>query len=1403
MAPEQARGETVDHRCDLFSLGCVLYRLCTGEMPFKGKDAMSTLLALAMEHPKASRELNPDVPPALNHLIQRLLAKNAPDRPASAQAVVTALQDIERGPAQPTTAPTPMTPRTTRPSRSRRWVAVAAGLLLLLVPAMYFFAPTVLRIATNKGLLVIETEDAGVEVIVIGQAARIVDSHSKREIEVSAGEQEIVVKEMPDGLRFVTKKLTLTRGGKEVVRAGLELAQAVKSVPPPKNQTKIEGGEPLSALALVKRPARIDGVRSWSLETRRQRGAYLFSAVSQDNRVAAAGTDGTIRVWDSAKRQMIRALVPNTGQINGLSWSPDGKRLAVAGQGVVTQWEVATGQLMRTTPIPGSASDVGWSPDGKYLAALGTVVHVWGVESDQFLELAEGAGHMLLLAWSPDSKAVACVRGSGQKHAIWSIPSGKLVCTLAEKLPAAFPQAVCWSPDGKTLVTGCTGTHGYRFWDPVSGKLLRTLKDGDYPAMGRAAYSPDGKLIALSFGYYSCINLYDASSGDRLRITGPWGQNANKGLSWAPDGKSLTASFDYGRLLTFDSATGKARHDVWPFPQIERAEVSPDGKRLAVWGRDLGLNDVRLNLWDLEAGQRVGEGSLGGDRIVWISFSPDGQTLATAGGAGVKLYTAEAGQLLRSCDDKPSYTHAVAWSPDGERLIAGCEDKTARVYSAGSGKLLRTLEGHAAPVLQAAWTSDGKTLASGDSDGKVRLWDADSGQCRHTLELGGQALLMASSPAGNKLAVGSWEHTRIWDEVSGNLLTSVSGTLLGWSVDGKSVHTLGKGVQQTWEADTGKMLRSAKTDMYAPVHVRGPGASRWSRPPALLPHLARRRGASLAAGRRPGDNLPLALRRRLVDHQPGRPLPRLARRREGTGLRRANRQGPGDAHAGGVRPPLQMEERSRAGAVRDEVRSGLSTPPDRRPARDLRRQPLGALTFLFGLSLRGLALLAFLLDLGLGSLALLAFLFGALPFLLGPLLGRSPLLSFLVGALSFLVGALSFLVGALSFLVGAGVGRQPLAAFLPSAVLGVVPFLLEFQVTAETLAVRKINKQIPRFQFQADAEARTGPSFDRQDFEQLIAVAQPAAQPAAIRIVLIVFLHAVTPIELELGVEFSPAIAGRENLPDHLRSNVRLAPLHVRAAIALGPAKYDQRVRRHADGVAALDGIPQQIAGDEDLRVVAEERVQSALDGHDPAKLQGVFRHGLTIAVGVVDVVGRHDRGRGAHTISSSPVDGSTAPTSNSIPHGRRRLKGGPSSMFRGPRPYAIRASAAAGREKRPNREEETMATAPSTVSWKNGYPTSDGKPMAETDWHRDLMNALIQTLKVWYAAQSRVYVSGNLLLFHKPGNRRRHVSPDVFVVKGVAKHDRPNYLLWEEAQGSRRGDRIDLVLDAPRGHGR
>ena len=82
-----------------------------------------------------------------------------------------------------------------------------------------------------------------------------------------------------------------------------------------------------------------------------------------------------------------------------------------------------------------------------------------------------------------------------------------------------------------------------------------------------------------------------------------------------------------------------------------------------------------------------------------------------------------------------------------------------------------------------------------------------------------------------------------------------------------------------------------------------------------------------------------------------------------------------------------------------------------------------------------------------------------------------------------------------------------------------------------------------------------------------------------------------------------------------------------------------------------------------------------------------------------------------------------------------------------------------------------------------NGYPTSDGRPMAETDIHRDLMIDLIATLRAYYAREENVYVSGNLLICYDRANGRRHVSPDVFVVEGVEKHTRDNFLVWEEGR--------------------
>lgn len=80
-------------------------------------------------------------------------------------------------------------------------------------------------------------------------------------------------------------------------------------------------------------------------------------------------------------------------------------------------------------------------------------------------------------------------------------------------------------------------------------------------------------------------------------------------------------------------------------------------------------------------------------------------------------------------------------------------------------------------------------------------------------------------------------------------------------------------------------------------------------------------------------------------------------------------------------------------------------------------------------------------------------------------------------------------------------------------------------------------------------------------------------------------------------------------------------------------------------------------------------------------------------------------------------------------------------------------------------------------------YPESDGKPIAETEYHRDEIYSLIWVLRQRYRDVPDVHVTGNLFLYYVQGNPRFVVCPDVFVVKGVSKHERRTYKLWEEGQ--------------------
>jgi Uma2 family endonuclease len=106
-------------------------------------------------------------------------------------------------------------------------------------------------------------------------------------------------------------------------------------------------------------------------------------------------------------------------------------------------------------------------------------------------------------------------------------------------------------------------------------------------------------------------------------------------------------------------------------------------------------------------------------------------------------------------------------------------------------------------------------------------------------------------------------------------------------------------------------------------------------------------------------------------------------------------------------------------------------------------------------------------------------------------------------------------------------------------------------------------------------------------------------------------------------------------------------------------------------------------------------------------------------------------------------------------------------------------------------RRNNRMATGPQRPRVRKiDYPTGDGKPMAETDIHLDNMIDVLRTLQDWFAAEPMVYVSGDLLMYYEEGNPRRVVAPDIFVVRGIEKKLRDNYLIWAE------GKAPDVVIE-------
>ncbi len=219
---------------------------------------------------------------------------------------------------------------------------------------------------------------------------------------------------------------------------------------------------------------------------------------------------------------------------------------------------------------------------------------------------------------------------------------------------------------------------------------------------------------------------------------------------------------------------------------------------------------------------RTLRGHLGG--VSAVAFSPDGQRIVTGSeDTTAKVWEATTGQELLTL--KGHSVTSVAFSPDGQRIVTGGRDWTAKVWEAASGKQLLTLKGHSdairsrgffPPGQRVAFSPDGHRVVTTSEDTTANIWEAASGKELLTLKGHTNPISsMAFSPDGQRIVTGSDYTAKVWDAASGKELLTLKGhsagiTSVAFSPNGRRIVTGSYGTAEVWEAASGKELLTLK-----------------------------------------------------------------------------------------------------------------------------------------------------------------------------------------------------------------------------------------------------------------------------------------------------------------------------------------------------------------------------------------------------------------------------------------------------------------------------------------------------------------------------------------------------------------------------------------------------------------
>ncbi|MBD1217542.1 MAG: TIR domain-containing protein [Aphanizomenon flos-aquae Clear-A1] len=201
---------------------------------------------------------------------------------------------------------------------------------------------------------------------------------------------------------------------------------------------------------------------------------------------------------------------------------------------------------------------------------------------------------------------------------------------------------------------------------------------------------------------------------------------------------------------------------------------SPDGKTLASGGLDYSIR-----LWNVETGKKISTIPLDGGTIKSLSFSPNGKTLAFGGNdQTIKLWDVKIGKEIKTFNGRHLDTvNGLSFSPDGKILASGSDDQTIKLWDVETGKEISTFKGHTGGIMDVSFSPDGKILASGSDDQTIKLWDVNTGkETRTPLKHTEPVFTVAFSRDGKTLASGGKDKKiTLWDLKTGKKSHTLEG----------------------------------------------------------------------------------------------------------------------------------------------------------------------------------------------------------------------------------------------------------------------------------------------------------------------------------------------------------------------------------------------------------------------------------------------------------------------------------------------------------------------------------------------------------------------------------------------------------------------------------------------------